>query len=451
MILVKRIKTRALSVLLLAAVAVIGLSLYVARFAVNGDRWASSFVNQSVYHRGSLSVGTLVDRNGVILYGATDGHRTFAEDAATRRATLHVVGDANGFIGTGALTMLAPQLIGYNAITGTYSRTGEGSTVALTIDSRLNVEAHRALDGRRGAVMVMNYQTGEILCMVSGPTFDANNPPGDIEDDPKFEGVYINRAISAVYPPGSTFKLITAAAAIESIHDISDRTFHCDGSMWTGDGAVNCPSSHGTMSFKDALAESCNGVFAELSLELGSDTLARYAKKYGLSERTTVGRVRTAEGNFGRADPDTTALAWSGIGQHTNTVCPAAMLRFVGAIANDGITMPMRLTQRTGFSLFAQGSRIMKRETAERLGEMMNYNARNSSFPGLTMHAKSGTAQVGGDAKPHAWFAGYISNEGCPLAFVVVVENGGGGAAVAGAVASRVLQAAKTLIEPMES
>ena len=451
----KRVKNRALAELLLVAAVIIGLGVYIVRFAEDGERWATEAVNPSVYSGGALVVGKLTDRNEVMLAGITDGRRTFAENADVRRATLHAVGDAQGFIGTGALSVFAPQLAGYNAITGAYSRTGEGGTVALTVDSRLNVEAMRALDGRRGAVMVMDYTTGEVLCMVSGPTFDTNSPPSIVDGDPAFEGIYLNRGLSAAYTPGSTFKLLTAAAAIENIDGISERKFDCKGSISVGDGTINCPRAHGEVSFGQALAVSCNGMFAELSLELGADTLARYVKMYGLSESTTVGGVTTAKGSFDKAEPGTDALAWSGIGQYTNTVCPAAMLRFAGAVANDGMAVPMRLTQKIGAALFTPGERLMKSDTAERLGEMMSFNVSESygekNFQGLTLHAKSGTAEVGGGASPHAWFTGYISNEDCPLAFVVVIENGGGGAAVAGPVANRALQAALLFLRPAEA
>ena len=118
------------------------------------------------------------------------------------------------------------------------------------------------------------------------------------------------------------------------------------------------------------------------------------------------------------------------------------MLRFVAAIANMGIASDMRLLERSGIMAFvpSRASRIMHSDTADLLGGMMDHHSQG--FPGLQMHAKSGTAQVGGDRGPHAWFAGYITNEGYPLAFVVVVENGGGGTAVAGPIANRVLQAA---------
>jgi peptidoglycan glycosyltransferase len=424
----KRVRARAFSALILAAIAIIGLGVYTVRFAVDGGRWAAAF---SGHH-----TGTITDRNGVILATAANGRRIFADKAETRMAVLHAVGDTYGFIGTGGLTVFAPQLAGYNPITGLNSRVDEGGTVALTIDAQLNVTAYKALNGRHGAVMVFNYRTGEVMCMVSSPTFDPNNPPRYIDDD--LDGVYINRAVSAAYTPGSVYKLLTAAAALENISGIDTRTFRCEGVFWAGDGTINCPSAHGELTFKDALAVSCNGAFAELSLELGADTLARYAQKYGLSGRVDVGGIRTAAGNFEKAGPYTSALAWSGIGQHTNTVSPAAMLRFAGAAANGGIAVPMRLTQRTG--LFTSGGRIIKRGTAERLDELMNHHA--GSFPGLEMYAKSGTAEVGGGLRPHAWFTGYIRNEGYPLAFVAVVENGGGGTAVAGEVVNRVLRAA---------
>ena len=443
----KKIKNRALSALILVLIAIIGLGIYIGRYAVSGGQWASAAFNLNVYSRGALSVGTLTDRNGVILADISDSRRIFAENSDVRRSTLHTVGDMYGYIGTGALSVYSREMMGYNMITGAYSRTGVGKTVALTIDSRLNVEAYKALDGRRGAVMVMNYETGEILAMVSSPTFDPADQPIITDDDPAYEGVYINRAISAAYTPGSTFKLLTAAAAIENIEDIYDRTFHCGAVLETDKGSVTCPGTHGSLTFEKALVESCNVTFGAISLELGADTLAKYAEAFGLTERISIDRLSTAAGNFDKAQPDTADLAWSGIGQYNNTVCPAAMLRFVGAIANEGRAAEMTLLANAGIKsiLPSSSSRVMQRETALELGAIMNVGfgqSGGSNFPGLIMHAKSGTAQVGGDNRPHAWFTGYITNEGFPLAFVVIVENGGGGAAVAGPVANRVLQAA---------
>jgi len=444
----KKVKNRALCALLLVAVSLLGVGIYVAGFAINGSEWASAAFNSTVYKNGALTTGRLTDRNGVTLSEVADGKRTFAGSADLRRSTLHAVGDLHGNIGTGALSIYASELIGYNILTGVYSRTGEGKTVALTIDSRLNIEAYKALNGRRGTVMVMNYLTGEVLCMVSNPTFDPNDPPRNVDSDPKYEGVYLNRAISAAYAPGSTYKLLTAAAAIENISGIFDREFECQGDLKTGHGTVTCSRKHGKLDFQQALTVSCNCVFGELALELGAGTLAAYAGRYGLSERTTVGGILTAKGVFIEAESDTADLAWSGIGQYNDAVCPAAMLRFAGAIANGGRAVRMDLVRRTGFSsVFPERtSRIMRKETAEQLGAMMDYTIHQTNvagnFPGLELHAKTGTAEVGGGKTSHAWFTGYITNEGYPLAFVVVVENGGGGYAVASPIANRVLQAA---------
>jgi peptidoglycan glycosyltransferase len=369
-------------------------------------------------------------------------------DKTVRKATLHAVGDSTGNIGTGALSAFASQLMGYNIVSGAYSRSGEGNTLSLTIDAELNAVAYEALDGRKGTVGVMNYKTGEIICMVSTPTYDPANPPEISDGDDSYEGVYLNRFLSSTFTPGSIFKLVTTAAAIENIDDIYDRVFTCEGSLKVGGDNVMCTDVHGELTIEDALAVSCNSTFGELALELGADKLEAYARKYGLLDSGNISGLKTAAGNFDKAANDTADLAWSGIGQYNDTVCPASMLRFVGAIANGGLAVKMSLVMDKGISaiLPAPSERLMSRDTAEKLATMMNYNVHKTygeeNFPGLELYAKSGTAEVGGGASPHAWFVGYITNEEAPLAFIVLVENGGSGRHTAGAVANTVLQAA---------
>ena len=445
----KKVKNRTISVLILVGLTILALGFYTFRLVTNGQMWASSVVNSNVHTSRVLTVGTITDRNGIVLADVTDGRRTFSENEQIRRATLHVVGDPAGNIGTGALTMFSADLIGYNIVFGTYSRVGEGNQIALTIDANLNLAAYRALAGQRGSVIVKNFETGEILAMVSNPTFDPANPPVITDDDPAFDGVFLNRTISSALTPGSTFKLITAVAAIENIDDIFERRFSCDGTMHTLRGNVYCMRAHGNISFEEAMSVSCNVAFGTLAIELGADTLESYVRQLGLSEPTTVGGIATVSGNFDRAAPGTADLAWSGVGQFTNTVCPAAMLRFVGAVANGGVAVEMSIIQRQGvLANFRNVSetRIMSEETARKLGEIIDYSVHIpgalANFPGLNIHAKTGTAELGNDLAPHAWFAGYITNPGFPLAFVVVVEHGGGGFAVAAPVANAVLQAA---------
>jgi len=436
----KKVKTRSLSVLLLVGIAILGMGFYVGRYIVLGSDWASAPFNAAVFRRGILTVGSVVDRNGIELAGVTDGVRTFADNGDVRRATLHAVGDRGGNIGTGAMSVFAADMAGFNIITGSYSVSNPGRQIGLTIDSRLNSVAFRALEGRRGVVMVSNYKTGEIICMVSSPTFDPLDPPVNPSHE---EAPFVNRAIQANYTPGSTFKLVTAAAAIDRIRNVYDLEFHCTGQLQIGNDLLICPGEHGTLGIARGMQVSCNIVYGELALELGADVLAEFAEKLGLSVRTRVNGISTARGNFDKAAPGSVNLAWSGVGQFTNEVCPASMLRFVGAIANEGSAVELHFKQRTGLSSFipTRTQRILNRNTANHLEEIIEIQNRQN-FPGLDIYAKSGTAQVGGNNNPHAWYVGYIKNPDHPYAFVVIVENGGGGTAVAAPIANRVLQEA---------
>lgn len=435
----KRVKRRATAALLLAAALLVGLGIFLVRLYQNGADWALYAANRSVYKDGVLDTGTLTDREGVVLASAGDGIFSYADDATVRKACLHVVGDYGGFIGTGALNAFADRLAGYSFAFGT---TRGAQTVALSVDAQLQVAALNALAGRSGAVLIMDYETGEILCMVSAPTYDPADPPASFEGT-QYEGVFLNRCLSATYTPGSVFKLVTLAAALENLPDLSSRRFTCTGGIEVGGETVTCTGWHGEETIEQALANSCNSVFGELSLELGADTLARYADALGITESHELDGIPTAAGRFDLAEDQTADLAWSGIGQYNDLVCPYSMLRLVAAVAGDGV-----LTEPTLLKGGSNGTtRLLSAETAERIGDMMDYNVVYAygqwNFPGLSICAKTGTAETGSGTS-HAWFVGYL-NDGPPLAFAVVVEHGGGGLAAAGPVANTVLQKAVTL------
>ena len=263
----KKIERRALLCLILAAALVLGLGFYAVRYVLYGNRWASFAANRHLYNsQGQLSVGRVLDRDGDVLSWADEnGSRHYYESETVRKATLHAVGDAQGKIGTGALTAFADRLSGFNLITGAYSPLGNGNDLYLTLDARLNYIAYQAMGGRKGAVGVYNYETGEILCMLSSPTYDPLNPPADADTNPAYDGVYLNRFLSGTFPPGSVFKTVTLAAAIEHIPDLFDRTWTCTGSTVVGGEAITCPHAHGEMDIYGALANSCNGVFGQLA------------------------------------------------------------------------------------------------------------------------------------------------------------------------------------------
>lgn len=443
----KQVRQRTLLLLLLTAGFVAGVVLFCVLYATKGGQWAAFSANDHVYKEGRLAVGQILDRNGVTLYDGATGD--YAEERSVRKATLHAVGDRWNNIATSAKAAFDGHLVGFNVLTGT---TTGGSHLYLTIDSELNRQALDLLDGRKGAVGIYNYKTGEVLCMVSTPTFDPADPPTIQDGDSRYDGVYINRLLSATFTPGSVFKVVTTAAVIETLPNWESRTFYCDGRYELGDFTITCPYAHGDMTLRDAFAKSCNCAYAQLSVELGGGTLERYAKKAGLLDSISVSGLRTAQGSFTAAE-DQGLLGWSGVGQHEDLVCPANLMTLMGAVANGGRPVLPHLiykeTDLAGLTLYrdntGHGSRTFSRATCETLKEMMANNVAvtygQENFGELKLCAKSGTAEVG-DASPHAWFAGFLDDADHPLAFVVFVENGGGGASAAGPIASALLQAA---------
>ena len=442
----KKLQRRAYSALIVALCLLLGMGVYVGRFAAHAREWAGFSGNGAVYENGKVLTGTVTDRSGLVLASVENGKRVFASDAAVRTACIHVVGDREGNIGTGALTLFAKELSAYSPVTGLEAG---GGTVTLSVDAALQTAALDALAGRKGAVAVMDYITGELLCLVSSPAFDPD--VGIDETDSRWDGAYLNRCISAAYTPGSVFKLVTLAAALENLSDLYERRFDCTGSLTVDGNQITCTAVHGGQTIEQALANSCNCAFAQLALELGGETLSRYAAQLGLSGSLTLNGVTTTPGRYDAAAADGSAdLAWSGVGQSTDLVCPLAMLRLSAAIAAGGtVAEPTLLAGDKTVR-----NNIMSTDTADRLKDMMNYNVAavygEWNFPGLHLCAKSGTAEVG-DGTSHAWFTGFLDDASHPYAFVVVIENGGGGARNAGPVANTVLQKAIELTDGAES
>ena len=437
----KKVTGRALAVLLLAAILIGGMGVYLYRLIRDGGDWAAFYANDSVYAQGVLNRGAVLDRNGDMLASAGEGSFLYADDASVRRGCLHVVGDLAGNIGTSILSNYRPDLINYSFFTGT---TIDGGTIELTLDSAVSAAAADALSGKKGAVLVYNYRTGEILCMTSAPGWDPSQGVDFDLEDPDYEGAFINRAISSTFTPGSVFKLVTMAAAIEQIPDIWQQTFTCSGETIIGGQRIVCTGHHGTITVEQALAHSCNVAFGEIARQLGGDTIARYAEAYGLtSAHQLTDEIPTAAGSVPAAQGDGDA-AWAGIGQYEDLINPYAFLRFVGAIANGGVCVEP--------TLFAGEKpdqvQLVNASTAQTLSDMMSYNVQYeygaANFPGLEMHAKTGTAETYGGT--HAWFAGFITNANAPLAFVVIAERAGGGFHVAAPIANAVLQKAVAVL-----
>ena len=447
----KKLQRRTLFVLLFILALAAGTVVLCAFYVKDGAQWASFYGNQHVYTNGRIASGSIQDRNGTMLFDCAEGQ--YSDDKTTRISTLHAIGDKQGNINTGAKNLFADQLVGFSLITGT---SGTGNTIKLTLDANLNNAAYQAMAGRKGVVALYNYQTGEVLCMLSTPSFD---PADDAEvakvaaGDSNYDGAYLNRFLSGTYTPGSTFKLVTSAAPLETLHNENSFSYTCKGSLTLNGEKITCPSVHGTQDFATALANSCNGAFATLATQVGGKTLEKYAKEAGLTSKVNVNGLNSAAGNFtaGTSDND---VGWSGVGQYKDLVNPCAELTLMGCIAQGGSAATPRLLKSVTSSkglpvahVTTETSQIgWKTDTCDKIRTMMHNNvtsnySKSLDFGGLNVCAKSGTAEVGA-SKPHAWFVGFVEDSAYPYAFVVVVENGGWGSSVAGGVAASLLKAA---------
>ena len=454
----KQMSRRAILMLLFLLLFSVGLVVLGITYVAQGDSWAYYPANRHIYTNAVLTgAGTITDRSGQILAQTADGKRAYHTDAAVRRAVLHTVGDGEGFIKTGVQNYFWKKLVGYNLFNGVYQPSGRGNDISLTIDGELCATALQALGRYNGTVAVYNYKTGEVLCMVSAPTYDVNNKP-DIEGNDKYEGVYLNRFLSAAYPPGSTFKLVTASAALQTADGIMDRTYTCRQGVEIEGEWVSCTGNHGTIGFRDALAQSCNAYFAQLAVDLGPETLTKYAEKMGYNQNMDLDGIPAKSSTVDFSHIRNIDLAWAGMGQYTNMANPLQALTMVGAIANGGVPVKPyfieSITSPAGLPLHyraaAKGSRMMSEQAAETLADMMRYTVTkkygDSSFPGLHVGAKTGTAEVGAGITPHSWMVGFVEDDNCPLAFVVVAENGDTGVGTARKIANVVLQKASQSI-----
>ena len=446
----KKVSGRAIFPLILAIVLLAGTVLLCVRYFVKAGEWVTFSGSPHVYTGVNLDGGVVTDRDGALLLDSTDG-RTYSADAVTRTATMHLLGDRYGYIQAPLLGSFADDMIGFDKINGLYGAEGTEANAALTLSAAAQTAAYQALGNYHGTVGVYNYKTGEILCAVTSPSYDPDNMP-DVDADTSgvYDGVYVNRFFQAAYTPGSIFKIVTLAAAIETVPDWESLTFTCEGKTIIGGQEIICEGVHGTITLKQALAHSCNVAFGELAGKVGTKALMEYAEKLGLSESFECDGIPVKAGTVDLKDADAGDLAWAGIGQYTDQVNALTFMRAMGRIAGGGtgaepyLMAKITRGEKTAYEAKTEtSSRALKAETAAKLTEYLRNNVAtmygDGQFGGLNVCAKSGTAEHEGKTAD-AMFAGFCVDENCPLAFVVFVENGGSGSAVAAPIAAKVLQ-----------
>ncbi|MFF1354208.1 peptidoglycan D,D-transpeptidase FtsI family protein [Streptomyces sp. NPDC058297] len=349
---------------------------------------------------------------------------------------------------SGTDPMLAPLPL-FNDLTRAQQA---GGKVATTINAAAQKAAYSGLAGRRGAVAALDPATGKILALVSSPSYD----PGAISGTDsatmsawgRLNGAraqpMLNRAIRQTYPPGSTFKIVTAAAALDSglVTDVYEPTdtpspwLLPDTSTLLRNEAKGCEDA----SLADAIRVSCNTVMAKLGVQVGLKGMVSAARKFGFDDAGVRIPSGVARSNFD-TDMDRSQLALSSIGQFNTRATPLQMAMVSAAVVNGGVLMAPHLVERTtdddGNTVAQTGERTyrqaMNPATAMQLQDMMqdaveDGTGTNAQIPDVIVGGKTGTAQHGVNNKgaPYAWFISWARSPGAgspAVAVAVVVED----------------------------
>lgn len=457
-----RIAGRSAAVTILVLLLMGGFVFFLVEYFINSPKWVMTPGSPHVYEvqeNNKQKTGVVTDRDGILLLNMNGDDWTYSTDEQIRKATLHWVGDREGNIEAPVTPHYYEDVISYDLLNGLYvygKDAGSGGAVQLTISAKLQTVALEALGDRFGTVAVYNYKTGELLCAVTTPTYDPDNIPENLEEDKAhYDGVYMNRFIQVRYTPGSIFKIVTLAAALENIPEVESQTFTCTGRWDDTEKTVTCEKAHGEMTLKEAFRKSCNCTFATLARQMGAQTMQETAKKLRILEPLQFDGLETVAGNY-QAEEYYIDLGWSAIGQHKDQINPCTYMRFMGAIAGGGrAARPYVVESATdgtnGYQAeIVYADSVMSSALAQKLQEYMRYAVENEygddNFPGLTVCAKTGTAEKDEGAS-NAMFAGFVADEEYPLAFIVCVEEGGYGSESAIPIASQVLAACKEMLD----
>ncbi|MQA02944.1 MAG: penicillin-binding protein 2 [Streptosporangiales bacterium] len=331
-------------------------------------------------------------------------------------------------------------------------RKPRGATVQLTLRPRAQRAAYQALKGYQGAVIALDPKTGAILAMATSPSYNPNKLTGHDTDEvnrvqkrlaKNDNAPLVNRPLQGRYPPGSTFKLVTAAAALSSGKYSPDTMVPSPtqyqlpntqtplnnfGGEICGDGQQS--------SLEDALTISCNTAFAKLGVKLGDDAVRQQAERFGFGDSFEV--PMPAEQSVFPEDPDKAQTALSAVGQYEVAATPLQMAMVSSAIANDGdLTEPHVVDEVRAQNLKTIESadpqshgRAVSPEVARQLTKMMESvvesgTGTSAQMSGTKVAGKTGTAQHGTGQPPHAWFTGFAPADNPQVAVAVVVEDGG--------------------------
>ena len=362
---------------------------------------------------------------------------------------------------------LADWLLGIKKVSPTqavqklFALPRQGDDVVLTLDSRLQSIAYNALKGKMGAVAALDPRTGEVLALVSQPSFNPTNLEENWTDiisrekDRPLEQRYFS-----LFPPGSTMKVVTSAAILRSGINITD-LYECKGSAVINGQIISEQNDkiHGWVNYNMALANSCNTYFATFGVQAGEKNFLAAAKGFGFGQKIPFElNIPTSSITKATVIPTkltTNLLAASTFGQGEVLVTPFHMALITAGIANHGVIMTPQLVERVldpaqniKFEQKPQPwlTALTKAEAAKITSGMVTAVTDGTAAPGalsnVQVAAKTGSAEPGGNVQTHAWYIAFAPAEAPRIAVAVIVENGGTGGGAAAPIASQIIQEA---------
>ncbi|QGU96215.1 penicillin-binding protein 2 [Clostridium bovifaecis] len=459
-------------VLVVFLICFMGVTSYITYFQVfKAEKIVESPYNRRLQaKRNSILRGTIYDRNMVALtkskkVSTLNQERTYTGGSAFA----HVIGYVNPRYGiTGLEKEYDSMLVGADAMdlskfleSITEKSDKIGYSIRTTLDYGIQQKAYELLGNNRGAIVAIDPQNGEVLAMVSTPSFDPNNLEKSWESLNNNKDIPLyNRAILGMYPPGSTFKVITAISALENLPGVTEKIFEDEGvlvfnekeSLKNYDG-----HSYGNIDLKKAFYKSSNVVFGTLGIDLGNEALRSTSEKFYFNNTIPSQDFVAKKSRFPSLKRNEKGnMAQSAIGQGEVLATPMEMALATAAVANNGVMMKPFLVKdilkSTGESIkktkVEKLQQVTSSENAKIVKEYMRATVTqgtgsNAGLGSVEVSGKTGTADTGREGeKPHSWFVGFAPYDNPKIAIAVIVENGGVGGGKATEIAREVIRAA---------
>jgi penicillin-binding protein A len=428
--------------------------------------------------RGEILVGQTAVAKSVPVDDEYKYQRVYDEG----RLYAHVTGSYSFFGASGGLEQAENSLLSgssdklfYRRVSDLFTgRRAQGANVETTLDPKVQAAAADGLKGIKGAAVALDPKSGAILAMVSNPTYDPNDLAShDLREVEKNSTALnkdpgkplLNRSINELYPPGSVFKVVTAAAALSTGEYTENSVLPGPAVLDLPDTSADLPnhddracSPSGEVTMTEALAVSCNTAFAYLGMQIGADALQSQAAKFGFGDALSVPMRVTPSSVPGEMNKP--QLAQSSIGQYDVQVTPLQMAMVASGVANRGVVMkpylvesvigsdlsviesadPQELSQAVTPEVAAQLTRMMEAVVEDGTGT-------KAQIDGVAVAGKTGTAQHGEGRKAHAWFISFAPANDPEIAVAVIAEDGGvagseaGGGTVAAPIAKQMMEA----------